>query len=227
MRIFKENDVFYGKNYADLINKTIGTSFAGYMKCSVNLEPFGAPGVIAWFVFMDGSEHGYEEGWKWVNKLSLDQNIIDEYNVSSNKNLLRQKICEEGYNPYRLAFQLDPYGQGANSCCRFIGAFRLQSFIRKDGTARSYEKVLKNFKLGHKGEFSEKLNHKEDLFPVSGIYLTPIDEMGFSQNTYSLLANAGLHCAGELLELGVGCEGPLAEEIQKKVCEHFKFKTQP
>lgn len=78
MRIFKENDVFYGKNYADLINKTIGTSFAGYMKCSVNLEPFGAPGVIAWFVFMDGSEHGYEEGWKWVNKLSLDQNIIDE-----------------------------------------------------------------------------------------------------------------------------------------------------
>ena len=48
--------------------------------------------------------------------------------------------------------------------------------------------------------------------------------MGFSQNTYSLLANAGLHCAGELLELGVGCEGPLAEEIQKRFVNILSLK---
>ena len=47
--------------------------------------------------------------------------------------------------------------------------------------------------------------------------------MGFSQRTFSLLKNS-IKKAGELLELGIGIEGPIADEIQDKICSHFYNK---
>lgn len=221
MKILRKGDVFSGKSYADMINRAIGTNFLGWRRSSVDLDAFGCPGVIAWFVFMDGSEHGYEEGWTWVNRLSMDGEEIDEYNISSSKHQLKQRRNKEGLNPYRLAFQLDPYGYGDNHCCRFVGAFRFKSFIRKDASAVTYEKVLDDFKLGSKGENGGCLNDKADLSPKAGKFLTPLADLGFSSLTYAIL-NGHIKNAGELLELGVGVDGPLADEIAQKIYEHFK-----
>ena len=221
MKILRAGDIFSGRTYAEMINKAVGTNHSSWMKSSVNLADFGCPNMIAWFVFMDGSEHGYGEGWKWANRLSADGKEIDEYNVASSKLQLKKRRVEEGYHPYRLAFQLDPYGENNNHCCRFVGAFRFKSFIRKDGSAVTYEKVTDTFKLGSKGEFGGYLNAKEDLLPKSGKYWIPLEELGFSDATYQIL-RPHIKYAGELLELGIGIEGPLADEIQKCVFECFK-----
>lgn len=221
MKILKTGDVFYGKNYADMINRAIGTNYASWRRSSVDLQDFGANGVIAWFVYMDGSEHGYEDGWKWANKLSLNGKEIDEYHISSSKVQLKKRRVEEGYHPYRLAFQRDPYGEDNPYCCKFVGVFRFLEFIRKDATAMTYEKVMDEFRLGSKGEYGAYLNSKDDLIPTKGLYTTPLSGMGFSDSTYKILSKA-IKNAGELLELGIGLEGPLADEIQNRVYECFK-----
>lgn len=221
MRILNKGDIFSGKSYADMINKAIGTNYQSWMKSSVDLSAFGCPNMIAWFVFMDGSEHGYGEGWKWANRLSEDGKEIDEYNVASSKMQLKKRRVDEGYYPYRLAFQLDPYGENNNHCCRFVGAFRFKSFIRKDASAVTYEKMANTFKLGSKGEVGEHLDGKDDLLPKSGKYWIPLEELGFSTTTYQIL-RGHIKYAGELLELGIGVEGPLADEIQMRIFECFK-----
>ena len=223
MRILRVGDVIFGKSHADMINKAIGTHFYSYMKSSVELSDFGCPNVIAWFVYMDGSVHGYEDGWRWANRLSLDGNEIDEYNVSDCKEKLKKRRIDDGFNPYRLAFQIDYDETGNRHCCKFVGTFRLKSFIRKDASAVTYEKVLDEFKLLGKGEYGGGYNCKEDLIPKEGKYLTSLLEMGFSEKTYSLLKNS-IKNAGELLELGIGIDGPIANEIQEKICTHFYNK---
>ncbi len=221
MKILQGGDIFSGKSYVDMINKAIGTNYHEWMKSSVNLDEFGCPGLIAWFVFMDGSEHGFGQGWKWVNKLSFDGKEIDEYNISPSKMQLRKRRLEEGYHPYRLAFQLDPYGNGNAHSCRFVGVFRFKSFIRKDSSAMTYEKVADTFRLGSQGESGGYLDSKNDLFPQAGKYCTPIEDLGFSDATYKILRKY-INRAGELLELGIGVEGPLADEIFEKVYQCFK-----
>jgi hypothetical protein len=223
MRILKTGDVFYGKSHADMINKAIGTNYYSYMKSSVELSDFGCSNVIAWFVYMDGSIHGYEDGWRWANRLSLDGLEISEYNVSDSKEKLKKRRVDAGYNPYRLAFQIDHNGTGNKHCCKFVGAFRLKSFIKADASSEMYEKVLDEFKLLGKGEYGGGCNDREDFIPKEGKYLTAISEMGFSQRTFSLLKNS-IKNAGELLELGIGIEGPIADEIQDKICSHFYNK---
>ena len=220
MRFLRTGDVFYGKSYADMINKAIGTNYASYMKCTVELSDFGSAGVVAWFVYMDETIHGYGNGWHWANKLSLDGQEIDEYNVSVSKNQLKKKRTEIGYNPYKLAFQIDPYGSGREHCCKFVGAFRLKSFIKKDASAQTYEKVLDEYKLLGKGERGY-CNSKEDFIPKEGKYLVPLSEMGFSPTTYNLLKNS-IKNAGELLELEIGIEGAISDEIQEKIAIHFR-----
>ena len=97
MKSLHIDDIFSGKSYAEMINKAVGTNHNSWMKSSVNLEDFGCPGMIAWFVFMDGSEHGYGEGWKWANKLSEDGKEIDEYNIASSKLQLKKRRIDYGY----------------------------------------------------------------------------------------------------------------------------------
>ena len=219
MKNLKKGDIFFGKNYADMINHAIGTNHQYWPKSSVPLDEFGVPGVIAWFVFMDGSVHG-QPTWLWVNKLSMDGEEIDEYNVSPTLSPLQKRRHEEGYHPYRLAFQLDPYGDGKNNICRFVGVFRLKSFIRKNSSAMTYEKVLDDFKLGSKGQVFG-CNNKDDIKPKKGKYFTPLSKMGFTDTTYNILKNH-IDNAGDLLELGIGINGPLANEIENKIYECFK-----
>ena len=70
MTRLEKNRVYYGRSNADMINRVLGTSWwSKYYKCTVDLDRYGAEGVIAWFVFMDGSKHGYEDGWMWKNYL--------------------------------------------------------------------------------------------------------------------------------------------------------------
>ena len=66
MKTFRVGDKFYGINHTDLINKTIGTTLRATRRCRVDLADFQCDGVIAWFVFMDGSIHGYDD-WHWSN----------------------------------------------------------------------------------------------------------------------------------------------------------------
>ena len=222
MKVLRTGDVFWGKSYVDMINHAIGTNLKeGFRASGVSLDEFGLEGVIAWFVFMDGTVHGYADGWEWVNKISIDGKEIDEYNISTNKTTLKGRRAKEGYHPYRLAFQLDPYGEKDNHRCRFVGAFRFKSFIRKDASAVTYEKVAATFKLGSKGEVGGYLNSKDDLLPKTGKYWTPLEELVFSETTYQILRGY-IKYAGELLELGIGIEGPLADEIQARIFGCFK-----
>ena len=220
MKILRTGDVFYGKSHADMINKAIGTNFSSYMKSTVELSDFGCVGVVAWFVYMDGSIHGYEDGWSWFNKLSLDGLEIYEYNVSDCKDKLKKRRAEDGYNPYKLAFQIDYNETGNRHCCKFVGAFRFKSFIKNDSSAETYEKVLDEFKLLGKGEYGGGCNCRDDFIPKEGKYLTPLIEMGFSPKTYNLLKNS-MKNAGELLELGIGIDGAISDEIQEKLAMHF------
>ena len=83
MKRFVVGNVFRGITHADLINNTIGTRYKSFQACSLELNNFGADNVFAWFVFMDGTSHGYEDGWLWKNKLTEDGNIIREFNIDN------------------------------------------------------------------------------------------------------------------------------------------------
>ena len=67
MKIFKSGEIFQGRSHVDMVNQVLGTKYRDWRKCTVELDKFGAHGVISWFVMMDGSENGYGEGWKWKN----------------------------------------------------------------------------------------------------------------------------------------------------------------
>jgi len=221
LKILNLGDVTYGLNHADMINKAIGTNYDAWFKSVVDLDQFGVQGVVAWFVFMDGSEHGYEEGWRWKNYIFDDKNEIHEYNVSTIKTTIIKKRNEDGYYPFRLCFQIDPYNTGNRYCCKFVGAFRLTSFLKEDLTAIKYTKVIDSFTLGSKGEKGFYLNSKDDFLKKNSSYFIPLEKLGFSDRVYQLLKRGNISYAGELLELGFCINGEIADEIRHKIFKCF------
>ncbi len=219
MRIFHYGDIFSGKNYPDMINITLGTKYDYYKKASVSLDVFGLSGVIAWFVFMDGSEHGYPDGYMWKN--FLDGDTIVEEASSKDRSKVIALQDSDGHYPFRLAFQIY-HPKGGEWQCRFVGAFSLSAFLREDLTKRKYRKISDDFILGEAGEFGRVLNKKEDFYKNMPKYLTPVKQMGFSPTVMQLLNNTNIATAGELLELGLGASGPIADEIRQKKYELFK-----
>lgn len=221
LRTLKLNEVTYGKSHADMINVAIGTSYRGYQSSGVDMRDFGVPDVHAWFVYMDGSVHGYEDGWRWRNYLSPDGNTILECLDSNDKQKLIGKQNKDGYHPYRLCFQIDPYENGGRYCCKFVGAFALTSFLSKDLTKMKYVKVADSFTIGSKGESGGYLDDKTDFIPKIAGYHTPIEELGFSRLVLRILKNGHISYAGELLELGIEVDGELANEIRQKIYHCF------
>jgi len=215
--------MFNGSSHADSINRAIGTSYREWLKSRVDLEQFGVPNVIAWFVFMDGSEHGFDDGLRWENFLSKNGSEILESHVSQSKEMHAKKCSEEGYRPFRLAFQLDPGGSGNRYMCRFAGAFAFDSFVKEDLTAVRYIKISDTFKIGSKGECGSHLGSADDFRKKVSRYCKPITELGFSDNVSRILKSGGITCAGELLELaGIGL-GEVAQEIRRKLWECFRY----
>ncbi len=221
MKTFHLFDNFTGNSYADMINHALGTNFDDYKESGVPLDEFGLPGVIAWFVFMDGSTHGYPPDYLWSNRL-IDDTIIEEL-VSKNHTKVIQKDDREGHYPLRLAFELLECEKGFKGFykCRFVGAFVLSHFLRQDLTAREYVRVIDKFTLKSKGDFGKILNTKTDFFKDMPPYATPVEEMSFSK-TVLLLLRGHISTAGELLELGLDAKGAIADEIRQKLYEHFK-----
>lgn len=222
MKIFHANDGFMAHSYADMINVVLGTNFTSYQESGVPLDNFGLKGVIAWFAFMDGSEHGYKDDYKWVNILS--GNTIKEKLVSKDHKYVVEKFDREGYYPYRLAFEICEHGESANNgrhSCRFVGAYTLSNFLRKDLTSRLFVKVSDDFILRSKGEYGKILNEKEDFIKGMPKLLTPVESMGFTPNTLNILKSGKIANAGDLLELGVDCQGQIIDEIHKKLYEFF------
>ena len=226
MKTFHLGDKFIGNSYADMINHALGTTFKVYEESCVRLDEFEVPGVIAWFVFMDGSIHGFAPDYLWENR--LNGNIITEKLVSKNHTKVIQKDDREGHYPLRLAFELLDCKKNFYEC-RFVGAFALSHFLREDLTAREYVRVMDEFILKSKGEFGKILNTKADFIKRMPKYTTPIREMGFPEKVLKLL-RGHISTAGDLLELGLEAPGAISDEIRKKLYEHFKKpegKTSP
>ena len=222
MKIFHTNDRFMAHSYADMINVVLGTNFTSYQESGVLLNDFGLKGVIAWFAFMDGSEHGYKDDYKWVNILS--GNTIKEKLVSKDHKYVAEKFDREGYYPYRLAFEICEHGEAANNgrhSCRFVGAYTFSNFLRKDLTSRLFVKVSDDFILGSKGDFGKILNKKEDFIKGMPKLYTPIESMGFTPETLRILKSGKIANAGDLLDLGIDCKGAIVDEIHKKLYEFF------
>ncbi len=79
------------KGYERMINESIGTNYQVYKRCTVDLKQFDVPNVIAWFVYMDGSVHGYPDDWQWKNIISADGETIVEEHISSAKVTLKKR----------------------------------------------------------------------------------------------------------------------------------------
>ena len=223
MKIFNVGDIFRGKSHGDMINETLGTNYADKIIFShVDLGQFSAYGVRAWFVFMDGTPHGYGDGWFWENRLSFDGKTINEINVSRDKDALKKYQQLNGFTPFKLAFQKDPYESGNPHCCKFVGAFRLAGFYNKDLTAFKYEKVSDTFHLGDKGEYGDILDDASMFIEKNEKYLTPIENLGFSNIVLTMLQNVGIKYFWELLPIGTKSSGPIYEEIRLKLYETLK-----
>lgn len=219
MRKFRCGDNFSGENYPDMINNALGTKYDSYKKASVSLDNFGLPDVIAWFVFMDGSEHGYPDGYTWKNFL-CGETIWEEADSEDRRKVIASQD-KDGYHPFRLAFQLFHPKAGERQC-RFVGAFTLSAFLREDLTKRKYIKISDDFILREPGEVGKILNTKEDFYKNMPKYFTPVKRMGFSPAVLHMLKNSKISTAGELLALGLGVSGPIADEVRQKNYELFK-----
>ena len=224
MKTFRNGNVFYGNSHTDLINKTLGTTFKVTQRCGIDLADFQCDGIIAWFVSMDGSIHGYED-WHWSNRLSLDGLTIYERNMDQPKKKLEIERLKNGYNPFRLAFQLDPYETGNRYCCKFVGAFRLEAFKGNEVPDIEYKKVLDSFTIGGKGEYGSKyINDRNDFFIDDMRYKAKIEKLNFSNNVYTMLKRANVNIVGELLEIGLGFN-EASIEIRDKIEEFFKIQS--
>ena len=221
MKLLRAGDVFQGNSHADMINNALGAKCANPMKSSVHLDKFGNKGIIAWFVHMDGTTHGTEDKYIWENFLSADENTIKEFSVGVSQNKVIGKRQEEGFLPYRLAFQIDPFYTGDKHCCKFIGAFCLSKFLRKDQTAIEYSRAAKEFRLGSLGGGINNIDGKELFIRNMPHYYYPIAQMGFSPDIYNILKKYGCSYAGELLELGFESGNKLIISIQQKLFEVF------
>lgn len=223
--ILKPGDMAMGNNYAEMINDAIGTKFKRHQKCTVDLANPDYPektDIRAWFVYMDGSVHGFPDGWLWRNIISPNGKSIKEYNVSPDTTLLKARQNNEGYYPYRLCFQIDPNGMGNKYWCRYVGAFRFSRFLCSDLSAVEYVKVFDEGRIAaiNYGLIAA-LNSKEDFLVGADSYKIPIAEMNFSPGVFQLLSMSGIATAGDLLELGIGTNSGIAVEIRKKLYEYF------
>lgn len=225
MKELHYREVFYGSNHANLVNRAIGTKFSEPLRrCWFDLSDFGSTGIIAWFVFMDGSKHGYPDGWWWRNKLSSDGEEIYEYNVSNlmpGKQQVDSFHSQNGYNPYRICFQLDPYQSGNRYCCRFVGLFMLNKLLSSDGTAVGYKKVQDNFILGTMGETSYMFLTDDDLAKRDKRYQLNVARLGFPERTLGILQRGNITTVAELLELGYGNNTDFADEVNDKLFKLF------
>lgn len=220
MKILETGDTFYGKDYTDLINKTLGTSLSNYMRSCVELDELGLRGVVAWFVHMDGSTNGYVK-WLWQNYLSEDGNTIDEHNVNKDKRLLRSSRAKESFLPYRLAFELHKNKNVEGYYCKFVGAFKLDCFIGV-GTQLDvrYTKVLDKVTMREKFEKNAKTTTRNDFFGSDARYTAPIEKMEFSDKTYQTLKKYNVNTVREVLEVGWG-ETQMTDEVIDKVQRFF------
>lgn len=193
MKTLNNGDLFIGRTYAEMINDAIGTNFKSLQRSSVALSDFGAPGVIAWFVYMDGSVHGFEDGWRWSNILSFDRSRIAEHNVSADKSILLAKRRENGYFPYRLCFAIESNDTKNKYWCRFVGAFRLHKFLNKDLTSVQYLKVADKFTIASRGDgySSSIINTKDDFVKDKSEYDILISDMGFTDKVSHFLNSGG------------------------------------
>ncbi len=221
MKYFTVGDVFRGVSHADLINNTLGTRYKSFQQCSLELKDFDAQDVYAWFIFMDGTTHGYEDGWLWKNLLTDNGNIIREVNIDA-KNNLYKKRAEFGYRPYRLAFQLDPYETNNRYCCKFVGAFRLSRFLNLEMTQVEYEKIADEIAIDSIGDAYNEIHlTKQDFIKDSSIYKTEIDKLCFFELTLKKLKTWGINTVADLLELPDGnCS--IATEIREKLYNFLK-----
>ena len=217
----EKNRVYYGHSNADMINRVLGTSWSKYYKCTVDLDRYGAEGVIAWFVFMDGSKHGYEDGWMWKNYLLNGGERIYEYNVSTSDKQLKKVQSEIGFRPYRLAFMLDPFETDNRYACRYLGGYALEGFCDRGLTATVYKRVADDFRLGDMGGCA--LDDKYTLNAAMEKYRTPLDAMSLSPSAVAKL-KPYCSCAGDLLEIGLG-ENALSDEIRAALYDLFVIKN--
>ena len=215
MKRFVVGDIFRGQSHADLINNTLGTRYKSFQACSLELKDFGADNVFAWFIFMNGTIHGHEDGWLWKNLLSENETIIRETNID-NKNRLYKKRAEVGYRPYRLAFQLDPYETNNRYCCKFVGAFRLKRFLNLEMTQVEYEKIADEIVINSiEDSYNELHITKENFIKDSSIYKKKIDNLCFSESTLKKLKTWGIESVADLLELPDG-KCSISTEIREK-----------
>lgn len=203
MRTFSVGDTFFGRSHADLINTVLGTNLSHTKKSTIELSDFQCGGVLAWFVYMDGSIHGYED-WRWVNRLSLDRTKITERYIDSPREKLGIARLQNGYNPFRLAFRLDPHETGNRYCCEFVGAFRINAFLGENVPDTEYIKVANDFTIGDKGYYNPNVTSKSVFFDGDARYTANIEALNFSDGVRRMLGNAGVTMAGELLDMCFG-----------------------
>ncbi len=114
--IVKTGDIFGGNSFVEIINKIFQKNYRGWMKGYVDLDEYGIPNSIAWFVHFDGEVHGNRTGWLWRNVLSQDGERITEHFLGDDV----LKFCEAVRNnnqvgkANRIAFQRNPIGLGAS-----------------------------------------------------------------------------------------------------------------
>lgn len=225
MKILRTGDTAIGKDYAGMINDAIGTNYKGYQKCTVDLaspDEHERSDVRAWFVYMDGTVHGYPDNWLWRNYLSADGRTIKERCVNQDKSLLKERQASNGYYPYRLCFQLDPCGTKKNNWGKYVGAFRFSKFLNEDLSEMEYLKVFDESRvMPIANNLVVALNTKDEFLTDAATYKIPIEEMEFSNNVLQLLKMGNIATSGDLLELGIGTTGGIAVEIRKKLYEYF------
>lgn len=189
---------FFGARYCDMLTHALNKKFyVNHLASYVDMEPFGAPGVISWFVFMNGQPHGYPDDWLWTNEISDDGNEIIEENICDDLTKLLNKRIEEGFLPFRLAFRRDPFDCGNANWCQFVGAFRFGGFI--DGLSRvKYVKVADRIVLPGIGARAQ--DDCRDIFINDwSEYRYPVEKMGLNGTDLQTLRQANIKYAGELL----------------------------
>lgn len=224
MKSLKSGDFFRDSSYVEMINGIIGTNYYKYLKCWKNL--YANRGIIAWFVFMDGTSHGYEEGWVWQNTLSEDKTLITEYNVSNDKTKLTKVQISEGFRPYRLAFRLDPYANEARNICQFLGGYMLTGFENEELNIMRYSKVLDEVKIASKGEYGDCLTSKDDFLNKDLRYMYPIEKLNFSKEVLLKLKRVHINFVYQLLEIGYECESAnsISLEVRNNLFNLFGIK---
>ena len=233
MKRIKRFENFYGNDYTKMVNNALGINLKTLMSSGYDMYSLGVDCTIAWFVYMNGNQHGYWNDLKWRNYVTEDYNFIIEKCVDENAYSLRadmvkymQRRQEYGFLPYRYAFQIDPYNNDRfnNNCsCKFLGAFRIKQFLSNDMSTIKYEKVFDNACFKSIGDgFSPLIDTKENFLKGADKYKIKIEDMGFSETALTTLLKGNIKTAGDLLELTFEERGGLYKEVTAKLYELFK-----